>query len=141
MDKSPQVDSDSALPCLWRSHISEKPEDSPVCLCLSSATCWRKQASSTRPKWLTTAKRSGEIGLSSLSGNRPAGGGCRDDCLLSVFLLDRKNWSQSWTVLHGGILTFHKDPKSAPTGNAVRTFFTRCHMSTEEGLYFLLYRP
>ncbi|KAM4530205.1 rho GTPase-activating protein 27-like isoform 3-T3 [Odontesthes bonariensis] len=30
----------------------------------------------------------------------------------------RKNWSQSWTVLHGGILTFHKDPKSAPTGNA-----------------------
>ncbi|XP_039972479.1 rho GTPase-activating protein 27-like isoform X2 [Xiphias gladius] len=29
----------------------------------------------------------------------------------------RKNWSQSWTVLHGGILTFHKDPKSAPTGN------------------------
>ncbi|XP_069381533.1 rho GTPase-activating protein 27 isoform X2 [Paralichthys olivaceus] len=30
----------------------------------------------------------------------------------------RKNWSQSWTVLHGGILTFHRDPKSAPTGNA-----------------------
>ncbi|XP_058509973.1 rho GTPase-activating protein 12 isoform X2 [Solea solea] len=30
----------------------------------------------------------------------------------------RKNWSQSWTVLHGGILTFHKDPKSAPTGTA-----------------------
>ncbi|XP_063043763.1 rho GTPase-activating protein 27 isoform X2 [Engraulis encrasicolus] len=28
----------------------------------------------------------------------------------------RKNWSQSWTVLHGGILTFHKDPKSAPSG-------------------------
>ncbi|XP_026078916.1 rho GTPase-activating protein 27 [Carassius auratus] len=23
----------------------------------------------------------------------------------------RKNWSNSWTVLHGGILTFHKDPK------------------------------
>ncbi|KAJ8254410.1 hypothetical protein COCON_G00210220 [Conger conger] len=30
----------------------------------------------------------------------------------------RKNWAQSWTVLHGGVLTFHKDPKSAPTGNA-----------------------
>ncbi|XP_054907972.1 rho GTPase-activating protein 27 isoform X8 [Poeciliopsis prolifica] len=29
----------------------------------------------------------------------------------------RKNWTQSWTVLHGGILTFHKDPKSAPAGN------------------------
>ncbi|XP_061906408.1 rho GTPase-activating protein 27-like isoform X2 [Entelurus aequoreus] len=29
----------------------------------------------------------------------------------------RKNWSQSWTVLHGGILTFHRDPKSAPSGN------------------------
>uniref|UniRef100_A0A8D3AIP1 Rho GTPase activating protein 27, like n=1 Tax=Scophthalmus maximus TaxID=52904 RepID=A0A8D3AIP1_SCOMX len=29
----------------------------------------------------------------------------------------RKNWSQSWTVLHGGILTFHRDPKSAQTGN------------------------
>uniref|UniRef100_A0A3Q0TFJ2 Rho GTPase activating protein 27, like n=1 Tax=Amphilophus citrinellus TaxID=61819 RepID=A0A3Q0TFJ2_AMPCI len=28
----------------------------------------------------------------------------------------RKNWSQSWTVLHGGILTFHRDPK--PAGNA-----------------------
>nr|XP_040047270.1 rho GTPase-activating protein 27 isoform X3 [Gasterosteus aculeatus aculeatus] len=33
----------------------------------------------------------------------------------------RKNWSQSWTVLHGGILTFHKDPKSAPTVNASKT--------------------
>ncbi|XP_062293955.1 rho GTPase-activating protein 27-like isoform X2 [Scomber scombrus] len=32
----------------------------------------------------------------------------------------RKNWAQSWTVLHGGILTFHKDPKSAPTGNAMK---------------------
>uniref|UniRef100_A0A672GXW6 Rho GTPase activating protein 27 n=1 Tax=Salarias fasciatus TaxID=181472 RepID=A0A672GXW6_SALFA len=29
----------------------------------------------------------------------------------------RKNWTQTWTVLHGGVLTFHKDPKSAPTGN------------------------
>ncbi|XP_021168351.2 rho GTPase-activating protein 15 isoform X5 [Fundulus heteroclitus] len=29
----------------------------------------------------------------------------------------RKNWSQSWTVLHGGILTFHKDPKSSSAGN------------------------
>ncbi|XP_027132050.1 rho GTPase-activating protein 27 isoform X1 [Larimichthys crocea] len=33
----------------------------------------------------------------------------------------RKNWSQSWTVLHGGILTFHKDPKSAPTGNTSKS--------------------
>ncbi|KAK6278325.1 hypothetical protein J4Q44_G00391600 [Coregonus suidteri] len=33
----------------------------------------------------------------------------------------RKNWSQSWTVLHGGILTFHKDPKSAPSGNSNKT--------------------
>lgn len=30
----------------------------------------------------------------------------------------RKNWSQSWTVLHGGILTFHRDPKSAPSGTS-----------------------
>lgn len=30
----------------------------------------------------------------------------------------RKSWSQSWTVLHGGILTFHRDPKSAPSGAA-----------------------
>ncbi|XP_014845771.1 PREDICTED: rho GTPase-activating protein 12-like isoform X1 [Poecilia mexicana] len=29
----------------------------------------------------------------------------------------RKNWTQSWTVLHGGILTFHKDPKFSPAGN------------------------
>ncbi|XP_018620160.1 rho GTPase-activating protein 27 isoform X3 [Scleropages formosus] len=28
----------------------------------------------------------------------------------------RKNWSQSWTVLHDGILTFHKDPRFAPAG-------------------------
>ncbi|XP_070836785.1 rho GTPase-activating protein 27 isoform X2 [Chaetodon trifascialis] len=33
----------------------------------------------------------------------------------------RKNWSQSWTVLHGGILTFHRDPKSAPTGNTSKS--------------------
>uniref|UniRef100_A0A8C7WEM1 Rho GTPase-activating protein 27 n=1 Tax=Oncorhynchus mykiss TaxID=8022 RepID=A0A8C7WEM1_ONCMY len=33
----------------------------------------------------------------------------------------RKNWSPSWTVLHGGILTFHKDPKSAPSGNSNKT--------------------
>ncbi|XP_024920109.1 rho GTPase-activating protein 15 [Cynoglossus semilaevis] len=33
----------------------------------------------------------------------------------------RKNWTQSWTVLHGGILTFHKDPKSAPSGTASKT--------------------
>uniref|UniRef100_A0A087YIM9 Rho GTPase activating protein 27, like n=1 Tax=Poecilia formosa TaxID=48698 RepID=A0A087YIM9_POEFO len=31
--------------------------------------------------------------------------------------LNRKNWTQSWTVLHGGILTFHKDPKFSPAGN------------------------
>ncbi|XP_033911651.3 rho GTPase-activating protein 12-like isoform X1 [Acipenser ruthenus] len=28
----------------------------------------------------------------------------------------RKNWTQSWTVLHGEILTFYKDPKSQQTG-------------------------
>ncbi|XP_056879288.1 rho GTPase-activating protein 27 isoform X6 [Takifugu flavidus] len=33
----------------------------------------------------------------------------------------RKNWSQSWTVLHGGVLTFHRDPKSAPAGNTSKT--------------------
>ncbi|KAJ8404326.1 hypothetical protein AAFF_G00340990 [Aldrovandia affinis] len=33
----------------------------------------------------------------------------------------RKNWAQSWTVLHGGILTFHKDPKSTPAGTANKT--------------------
>ncbi|XP_043109937.1 rho GTPase-activating protein 12 isoform X2 [Puntigrus tetrazona] len=32
----------------------------------------------------------------------------------------RKNWSNSWTVLHGGILTFHKDPKS-PAGASGKT--------------------
>ncbi|GAA6073157.1 rho GTPase-activating protein 27 [Tachysurus ichikawai] len=30
----------------------------------------------------------------------------------------RKNWAQSWTVLHGGVLIFHKDPKSNPTGTS-----------------------
>ncbi|XP_036423256.1 rho GTPase-activating protein 12 isoform X2 [Colossoma macropomum] len=33
----------------------------------------------------------------------------------------RKNWAQSWTVLHGGILTFYKDPKSTPGGNVTKT--------------------
>ncbi|KAJ8364768.1 hypothetical protein SKAU_G00135990 [Synaphobranchus kaupii] len=33
----------------------------------------------------------------------------------------RKNWAQSWTVLHGGVLTFHKDPKSAPAGTSNKT--------------------
>ncbi|KAG7227703.1 hypothetical protein INR49_029465 [Caranx melampygus] len=31
----------------------------------------------------------------------------------------RKNWAQTWTVLHGGVLTFHKDPKSAATGASI----------------------
>ncbi|XP_043958954.1 rho GTPase-activating protein 27 isoform X3 [Gambusia affinis] len=26
----------------------------------------------------------------------------------------RKNWAPTWTVLHGGVLTFHKDPKPSP---------------------------
>ncbi|XP_037319731.2 rho GTPase-activating protein 27 isoform X2 [Pungitius pungitius] len=33
----------------------------------------------------------------------------------------RKNWAQTWTVLHGGVLTFHKDPKSASTGALHKT--------------------
>uniref|UniRef100_A0A3Q2XVF1 Rho GTPase activating protein 27 n=1 Tax=Hippocampus comes TaxID=109280 RepID=A0A3Q2XVF1_HIPCM len=31
----------------------------------------------------------------------------------------RKNWAQTWTVLHGGMLTFHKDPKSTSPGISV----------------------
>ncbi|KAM7381320.1 hypothetical protein PAMA_012259 [Pampus argenteus] len=33
----------------------------------------------------------------------------------------RKNWTQTWTVLHGGVLTFHKDPKFAATGASNKT--------------------
>ncbi|XP_065108805.1 rho GTPase-activating protein 27 isoform X1 [Paramisgurnus dabryanus] len=33
----------------------------------------------------------------------------------------RKNWAQSWTVLHDGILTFHKDPKFTPAGMATKS--------------------
>lgn len=33
----------------------------------------------------------------------------------------RKNWAQSWTVLHGGVLTFHKDPKSTAPGSSIKT--------------------
>ncbi|KAF3853870.1 hypothetical protein F7725_014558 [Dissostichus mawsoni] len=33
----------------------------------------------------------------------------------------RKNWAQTWTVLHGGVLTFHKDPKSATIGTSIKT--------------------
>ncbi|XP_068161652.1 rho GTPase-activating protein 27 isoform X2 [Antennarius striatus] len=33
----------------------------------------------------------------------------------------RKNWTQTWTVLLGGVLTFHKDPKSAAMGNLNKT--------------------
>uniref|UniRef100_A0A087YES5 Rho GTPase activating protein 27 n=1 Tax=Poecilia formosa TaxID=48698 RepID=A0A087YES5_POEFO len=28
--------------------------------------------------------------------------------------VSRKNWVPTWTVLHGGVLTFHKDPKPSP---------------------------
>ncbi|XP_067237763.1 rho GTPase-activating protein 27 isoform X2 [Chanodichthys erythropterus] len=33
----------------------------------------------------------------------------------------RKNWAQSWTVLHDGILTFHKDPKFTPAGMSTKS--------------------
>ncbi|XP_028332980.1 rho GTPase-activating protein 27 isoform X2 [Gouania willdenowi] len=33
----------------------------------------------------------------------------------------RKNWTQNWSVLHGGVLTFHKDPKPATTGSLSKT--------------------
>ncbi|XP_061666137.1 rho GTPase-activating protein 27 [Syngnathoides biaculeatus] len=33
----------------------------------------------------------------------------------------RKNWAQTWTVLHGGTLTFHKDPKSTAAGVSSKT--------------------
>ncbi|XP_072311914.1 rho GTPase-activating protein 27 [Eucyclogobius newberryi] len=33
----------------------------------------------------------------------------------------RKNWAQTWTVLQHGLLTFHKDPKSAATGASNKT--------------------
>uniref|UniRef100_A0A672RM22 Rho GTPase activating protein 27 n=1 Tax=Sinocyclocheilus grahami TaxID=75366 RepID=A0A672RM22_SINGR len=36
----------------------------------------------------------------------------------------RKNWSNSWTVLHGGILTFHKDPKTPAGTNQIVPEFT-----------------
>lgn len=65
-------------------------------------------------------KRSGKMSVSSWV----SGGPSEELRLLTVYfcvLAGRKNWSQSWTVLHGGILTFHRDPKSAPAGNAVRT--------------------
>lgn len=35
-------------------------------------------------------------------------------------LLPRKNWSSSWTVLEGGILTFFKDSKHSAAGALVR---------------------
>ncbi|XP_077406669.1 rho GTPase-activating protein 15-like isoform X2 [Vanacampus margaritifer] len=33
----------------------------------------------------------------------------------------RKNWAQTWTVLHGGTLTFHKDPKMTSPGVSSKT--------------------
>ncbi|XP_077360007.1 rho GTPase-activating protein 15-like isoform X2 [Festucalex cinctus] len=33
----------------------------------------------------------------------------------------RKNWAQTWTVLHGGTLTFHKDPKTTSPGVSNKT--------------------
>uniref|UniRef100_A0A8C6NXK6 Rho GTPase activating protein 27 n=1 Tax=Nothobranchius furzeri TaxID=105023 RepID=A0A8C6NXK6_NOTFU len=36
----------------------------------------------------------------------------------------RKNWSQSWTVLHGGILTFYKDHKSTSKASQIVPEYT-----------------
>ncbi|CAL8310489.1 unnamed protein product, partial [Arctogadus glacialis] len=33
----------------------------------------------------------------------------------------RKNWAPSWTVLHGGILTFHRDPRTSNPSNSGKT--------------------
>ncbi|KAG7273114.1 hypothetical protein CRUP_024844 [Coryphaenoides rupestris] len=33
----------------------------------------------------------------------------------------RKNWAPSWTVLHGGILTFHRDPKNSNPSHSGKT--------------------
>lgn len=46
---------------------------------------------------------------------------CLCPLVTAVFPFVRKNWTQTWTVLHGGVLTFHKDPKSAAMGTAVRS--------------------
>uniref|UniRef100_A0A3P9P2N5 Rho GTPase activating protein 27 n=1 Tax=Poecilia reticulata TaxID=8081 RepID=A0A3P9P2N5_POERE len=35
-------------------------------------------------------------------------------CMSYLFFFPRKNWVPTWTVLHGGVLTFHKDPKPSP---------------------------
>lgn len=51
-------------------------------------------------------------------------GVCLESCVWVTsqpFPRFRKNWAQTWTVLHGGVLTFHKDPKSAATGASVTT--------------------
>ncbi|KAF3704183.1 Rho GTPase-activating protein 27 CIN85-associated multi-domain-containing [Channa argus] len=43
----------------------------------------------------------------------------------------RKNWTQAWTVLYGGVVTFHKDPKSAVTGTSVRQYKTNPEVKVE----------
>uniref|UniRef100_A0A3B3V7X1 Rho GTPase activating protein 27 n=1 Tax=Poecilia latipinna TaxID=48699 RepID=A0A3B3V7X1_9TELE len=44
-------------------------------------------------------------------------------CLIFLFF-PRKNWVPTWTVLHGGVLTFHKDPKPSPGTNQIVPEFT-----------------
>ncbi|KAJ3607729.1 hypothetical protein NHX12_024780 [Muraenolepis orangiensis] len=50
----------------------------------------------------------------------------------------RKNWCQSWTVLHGGILTFHKDPKSTTSGASKSSKKNVLELKGKSGVEFLI---
>ncbi|KAI5609749.1 rho GTPase-activating protein 27 isoform X2, partial [Silurus asotus] len=72
----------------------------------SRAQCFNHKASTSLSPFVSNLEKAGILNKTKISENGKK---------------VRKNWAQSWTVLHGGVLTFHKDPRSNQTGTSNKT--------------------
>ncbi|NXE29744.1 RHG27 protein, partial [Ardeotis kori] len=98
-----------------------KPDPPPTHSLPSSLRASKKPGCSTGPRRWTEGSGSGKrITVSPATGKGSPGGTEGTGTVLSPCvtppLLPRKNWSSSWTVLEGGILTFFKDSKHSTAG-------------------------
>lgn len=89
---------------------------------LSSLEASKKPGCSTGPRHWTEGSGSGKnIPVSPATAARgQQGEGAVLSHPVTPALLPRKNWSSSWTVLEGGILTFFKDSKHSAASALVR---------------------